>query len=128
MPLPPHAATPLVIGGVTLPTDPGLYQFRFPKHWSGHHVQGPDFVLQDFGSSARAGTIRAGSGPTPPRQFPQLIDSTTVTALFALKAATGATYGLSDWLGTNFQVALVEFDADYFTADLWTYDMLLQIR
>ena len=93
----------IVIGGVTLSTDPETYEnYDWPKRWSKHEGMNGQATIQDFGHVARDLILRLVSGN-------QFLDEAVVTALDAAWRAKGTLYNLTDWLGNDFDVFIANF-------------------
>ena len=121
----------IVIGGLQLDTDPAIYE---PQNWkkreSYHPTAGGGGVTQDFGLPQKDLKITLASGPG------QFMQESTRGLLQTLYATLGATYVLTDWLGNNFTVFIVDFtpvpwkqgrDAAGNLIRLYTYKMPLRV-
>lgn len=112
----------LVLDGITFTTDPRVYEPRnWPKRVSVHRGLNGSVTVQDFGLFAKDNRIRIESGD-------QYLSTAVVDALQARYQTPGATYTLTDWLGNEFTVFILDFrPVEAQLGGAWRYSMDLVV-
>lgn len=113
----------VTLGGTTFSTDPQVYE---PANWEKRASVslgiGGSVTIQDFGTFQKDNTLRLASGAAG------FLDLDTVKSLHTKYRTKGAAYALTDWLGNEFTVFILDFKpVPTFIGDLHTYEMSLQV-
>lgn len=98
-----QAVGTLYLGGIQFTTDPATYQpFNWPKRLSVVEGLEGSVTVLDFGRTKKDNVVHIESGD-------QFLDHEVTEALDTLFDVPGATYTLTDWLGNEYEVAILEF-------------------
>lgn len=121
MSLEPEVGT-VTIGGIVLTGDPIGYAFTWPPRRQVFSGPGGWSTAQDFGQPVEDALLELTSGDTGP------LTTTKVQALLALSRVKGATYRLTDALGNDLTVLIMDFKPAHRFGGFWDYTMTLSIR
>ena len=121
MSLEPEVGT-VILGGVVLTGDPIGYTINWPPRRQVFQGPGGWSTAQDFGQVVGDATLELTSGETGP------LTTTKVQAILALSRVKGATYTLTDALGNNLTVLIMDFKPAHRFGGFWDYSLTLSIR
>jgi hypothetical protein len=111
------------LGGERFTTDPQVYEpLQWPKRATVHPGLQGALTVQDFGTYAKDNSIHLASGSSG------YMEQSVVAAIHTKYRIPGASYTLTDWMGNEFTVFILEFTATpTFIGTLCTYSITLQV-